>query len=161
MACTPHADTQLTGIKSASASHPPECGACKFLQVGPLLGKLDGLNNMQSCIPAAKQNKTRPLQHAACRPASDTQAVCVCAQRECGVRDFLRVAPLFETLDDLNNCEGAMRQLLENEWYKGLIKGTQECMIGYSDSGKDAGRMAAAWGLYEVQVQLLCPNVTI
>ena len=71
------------------------------------------------------------------------------------MRDFLRVAPLFETLDDLNNCESAMRQLLENEWYKGLIKGTQECMIGYSDSGKDAGRMAAAWGLYEVQVLLL------
>ena len=27
-------------------------------------------------------------------------------------------------------------------------------MIGYSDSGKDAGRLAAAWGLYEVQEQL-------
>ena len=26
-------------------------------------------------------------------------------------------------------------------------------MIGYSDSGKDAGRLAAAWGLYEVQVR--------
>ncbi len=30
----------------------------------------------------------------------------------------------------------------------------QECMIGYSDSGKDAGRLAAAWGLYEVQERL-------
>ena len=69
------------------------------------------------------------------------------------MRDLLRVAPLFETLDDLNNCEAAMRQLLENDWYKGLIKGTQECMIGYSDSGKDAGRLAAAWGLYEVQAR--------
>ena len=69
---------------------------------------------------------------------------------------LLRVAPLFETLDDLDNSESAMRQLLENEWYKGLINGTQECMIGYSDSGKDAGRLAAAWGLYEVQVKL--PN---
>ena len=27
-------------------------------------------------------------------------------------------------------------------------------MIGYSDSGKDAGRLAAAWGLYEVQENL-------
>lgn len=27
-------------------------------------------------------------------------------------------------------------------------------MIGYSDSGKDAGRLAAAWGLYEVQERL-------
>ena len=30
----------------------------------------------------------------------------------------------------------------------------QEVMIGYSDSGKDAGRLAAAWGLYEVQEAL-------
>ena len=35
-----------------------------------------------------------------------------------------------------------------------LLSGEQECMIGYSDSGKDAGRLAAAWGLYEVQEQL-------
>ena len=39
--------------------------------------------------------------------------------------------------------------------YSAHINGEQECMIGYSDSGKDAGRMAAAWGLYEVQVRLL------
>ena len=48
-----------------------------------------------------------------------------------------------------------MESLLSNEWYCKHIKGKQECMIGYSDSGKDAGRLAAAWGLYEVQV--LCP----
>jgi hypothetical protein len=34
-----------------------------------------------------------------------------------------------------------------------LIAGFQEVMIGYSDSGKDAGRMAAAWALYEGQEQ--------
>jgi phosphoenolpyruvate carboxylase len=81
------------------------------------------------------------------------------AQRECGVKDFLRVAPLFETLDDLKYSESAMTQLLSNKWYAAHIKGRQECMIGYSDSGKDAGRLAAAWGLYEVQVRcFLCPT---
>ena len=62
------------------------------------------------------------------------------------------MAPLFETLDDLDHSESAMEQLLSNPWYSAHIKGEQECMIGYSDSGKDAGRMAAAWGLYKVQV---------
>jgi Phosphoenolpyruvate carboxylase len=33
--------------------------------------------------------------------------------------------------------------------------GPQEVMVGYSDSGKDAGRMAAAWALYEVQEKLV------
>ena len=73
-------------------------------------------------------------------------------QRECGVTPTLRVVPLFETLDDLDHSEAAMRSLLSNPWYHEHIKGEQECMIGYSDSGKDAGRLAAAWGLYEVQV---------
>lgn len=27
----------------------------------------------------------------------------------------------------------------------------QEIMLGYSDSGKDAGRIAAAWALYKCQ----------
>lgn len=77
----------------------------------------------------------------------------VCAvQRECGVTETLRVAPLFETLDDLHNSEASMEGLLSNEWYHAHIGGRQECMIGYSDSGKDAGRLAAAWGLYDVQV---------
>ena len=75
-------------------------------------------------------------------------------QRECGVSPTLRVVPLFETLDDLDHSETAMRSLLSNPWYHEHIKGEQECMIGYSDSGKDAGRFAAAWGLYEVQVHL-------
>jgi phosphoenolpyruvate carboxylase len=33
-------------------------------------------------------------------------------------------------------------------------------MIGYSDSGKDAGRLAAAWGLYKVQERLVQVGVT-
>ena len=76
-------------------------------------------------------------------------------QRECGVTETLRVAPLFETLEDLHNSEASMESLLSNKWYCHHIGGKQECMIGYSDSGKDAGRLAAAWGLYEVQVLLL------
>ncbi len=70
--------------------------------------------------------------------------------------ETLRVAPLFETLEDLHNSEASMESLLSNKWYCDHIGGKQECMIGYSDSGKDAGRLAAAWGLYEVQVPCCC-----
>jgi phosphoenolpyruvate carboxylase len=84
--------------------------------------------------------------------ASDVLAV-VLLQKECGVKRMLRVVPLFETLDDLNHAETAMRQLFSTPWYAAHIQGKQEVMIGYSDSGKDAGRLAAAWGLYEVQVR--------
>ncbi|PNW76791.1 hypothetical protein CHLRE_11g476325v5 [Chlamydomonas reinhardtii] len=88
------------------------------------------------------------------KTASDVLAV-VLLQRETGVRPALRVVPLFETLDDLHNAPGTMTTLLGNDWYRGHINGVQECMIGYSDSGKDAGRLAAAWALYETQEKLV------
>ena len=58
------------------------------------------------------------------------------------------VAPLFETLDDLNNADAVMTQLLNIDWYRGLIQGKQMVMIGCSDSAKDAGVMAASWAQY-------------
>lgn len=72
------------------------------------------------------------------RTASDVLAV-VLLQRECNVRGYLRVVPLFETLDDLERAPSTITMLLSNDWYRSHINGLQECMIGYSDSGKDAG----------------------
>eukprot|EP01027_Heterolobosea_sp_BB2_P018582 GEZU01026152.1.p1 GENE.GEZU01026152.1~~GEZU01026152.1.p1 ORF type:complete len:434 (+),score=149.76 GEZU01026152.1:795-2096(+) len=72
-------------------------------------------------------------------------------QRECGIKKTLRVVPLFETLDDLQRCGTVLRKLLSVPWYLEHIHGEQEIMIGYSDSGKDAGRLTAAWNLYKAQ----------
>lgn len=85
---------------------------------------------------------------------SDVLAVML-LQREAGVRQPLRVVPLFETLDDLTNATATMETLLSSEWYRARIGGVQEAMIGYSDSGKDAGRIAAAWALFETQEKLV------
>ncbi|GAB4814136.1 hypothetical protein N2152v2_001182 [Parachlorella kessleri] len=67
----------------------------------------------------------------------------------------LRVAPLFETLADLEAAGPIMRRLLGMAWYRNHVRGVhenhQEVMLGYSDSGKDAGRLAAAWALYKCQ----------
>eukprot|EP01025_Chloroclados_australasicus_P027986 TRINITY_DN2770_c1_g3_i1.p1 TRINITY_DN2770_c1_g3~~TRINITY_DN2770_c1_g3_i1.p1 ORF type:complete len:943 (-),score=138.17 TRINITY_DN2770_c1_g3_i1:18-2846(-) len=87
------------------------------------------------------------------KSASDVLAV-VLLQKECNIRHYLRVVPLFETLTDLENAPNSMRALFSNNDYLQLIDNKQECMIGYSDSGKDAGRLAAAWALYEVQEKL-------
>ncbi|MDE4771692.1 phosphoenolpyruvate carboxylase, partial [Klebsiella pneumoniae] len=44
--------------------------------------------------------------------------------------ELLPVAPLFETLDDLNNANDVMTQLLNIDWYRGFIQGKQMVMIG-------------------------------
>ncbi|KAL0443596.1 UNVERIFIED_CONTAM: Phosphoenolpyruvate carboxylase [Sesamum latifolium] len=76
-------------------------------------------------------------------------------QRECKVRQPLRVVPLFEKLADLEAAPAAVARLFSIDWYKNRIQGKQEVMIGYSDSGKDAGRLAAAWQLYKAQEELI------
>lgn len=64
----------------------------------------------------------------------------------------LRVVPLFETLDDLDASGEVMSRLFGNPWYRQHLRTVhanhQEVMLGYSDSGKDAGRLAANWALY-------------
>ena len=78
--------------------------------------------------------------------------------KESGIRFNIRVAPLFETLDDLDNAAGCIGKLLDIPWYKAYTGGHQEVMIGYSDSSKDAGQLSAAWGQYRAQeaLTILC-----
>jgi phosphoenolpyruvate carboxylase len=75
-------------------------------------------------------------------------------QKEAGIEDPLRVVPLFETLDDLTECGNTLHTLFSIPWYKADIQGDQEVMIGYSDSGKDAGKLAASWAQYKAQETL-------
>jgi phosphoenolpyruvate carboxylase len=71
----------------------------------------------------------------------------------------LRVVPLFETLKDLEAAPAVIEQLFSVPWYRKHIKAVhgdhQEVMLGYSDSGKDAGRLAAAWALYVCQEKVV------
>jgi phosphoenolpyruvate carboxylase len=85
--------------------------------------------------------------------ASDVLAVLL-LQRDAGVKKPLRVVPLFETLDDLDGAAATMKSLFSLPVYMGIIEGKQEVMIGYSDSAKDAGRLAASWSQYEKQEEL-------
>lgn len=65
------------------------------------------------------------------------------------------VGPLFETLEDLENAADVMRQLFSIGWYRGSIDNRQMVMIGYSDSAKDAGALAAGWAQYCAQEALI------
>lgn len=78
---------------------------------------------------------------------SDVLAV-ILLLKESGCSWEMPVAPLFETLDDLNNAGDSVKQLLAIPWYREYIQGKQMVMIGYSDSAKDAGQLAAAWAQY-------------
>ena len=61
--------------------------------------------------------------------------------------------PLFETLADLAEAPRILDELLRDERF--LRHGRRvEVMVGYSDSGKDGGYLAAQWAIYVAQESL-------
>ena len=88
------------------------------------------------------------------RQPSDVLAVHLLLQ-DAGVIEPLPVVPLFETLDDLSRARQVLTTLLQNDWYRKQINSRLMIMIGYSDSAKDAGVLAASWAQYQAQESLL------
>jgi phosphoenolpyruvate carboxylase len=88
------------------------------------------------------------------RRPSDVLSVLL-LQKEAGVSPPLRVVPLFETLDDLRGAADTMSRLLDNDAFRAAHPHAVEVMLGYSDSAKDAGRLAASWALYRAQESLV------
>jgi phosphoenolpyruvate carboxylase len=111
---------------------------------------------LDTCRVIAKQprNALGAYIISMAREASDVLAVKLLL-RECGCTFEMPVAPLFETLDDLNHAGGIMRRLLSEPAYRQSLNGRQMVMIGYSDSAKDAGMLAASWAQYKAQEALL------
>lgn len=70
----------------------------------------------------------------------------------------VNVVPLFETIEDLQVSATTLRAALAVPAYRQLVDakgGLQEVMLGYSDSNKDGGYMAANWALYRAELDLV------
>ena len=106
-----------------------------------------------SMIAKGQQNSFGSYVISMASAPSDVLAVALML-KESGVSFPMRIVPLFETLADLDNAEPIVEQLFSIPWYKAYINGRQEVMIGYSDSAKDAGQIAATWGQYRAQEAL-------
>ncbi|SFZ90578.1 phosphoenolpyruvate carboxylase [Flaviramulus basaltis] len=64
------------------------------------------------------------------------------------------VAPLFETIPDLENAPSVMEQLYTNEAYMAHLRSRgskQTIMLGFSDGTKDGGYLMANWGIYKAK----------
>ena len=70
----------------------------------------------------------------------------------------LDVAPLFETVQDLQAARATLESMLHDDIYRAHLKSrnnVQFVMLGYSDSGKDSGIASARWALYRAQEELV------
>jgi phosphoenolpyruvate carboxylase len=74
-----------------------------------------------------------------------------------GARLPMPLAPLFETIEDLAGAPATLDRLLGHPTYADHVEtlgGPQMVMIGYSDSTKDGGYMAASWHLFDAQFRM-------
>ena len=72
-------------------------------------------------------------------------------------RNALRIIPLFEKIGDLRAAPEVMANILDQPVYVDHLKAQdnrQIVMVGYSDSTKDGGYLAACWGLDRAQDSL-------
>ncbi len=81
------------------------------------------------------------------------------AGQEIPPEDGLMVVPLFETIPDLQRGPEIMAAWLDlPEIRERILRaqgGTQEVMLGYSDSNKDGGYLTSNWSLYQAERALV------
>jgi phosphoenolpyruvate carboxylase len=73
------------------------------------------------------------------------------------LKSDLDIVPLFETIHDLENCDKYLRELFVHPVYQQQLAARerfQEVMLGYSDSSKDGGYLAANFALHDAQARL-------
>jgi phosphoenolpyruvate carboxylase len=86
--------------------------------------------------------------------------------KECGLLDAsvddpycpVGIVPLFETIDDLRRGASILEAALDLPVYQRIVRArgdSQEVMLGYSDSNKDGGYLAANWALYRAELDLV------
>ena len=161
--------------KQGLASQPPEA---RVLSIKRLLLKTPQQNTFSAPtrrileeFGALKEIQTRDGEAAAhhyilsmTSSAADVWDVLLLG-RQAGLVEFRKgeprssfdVIPLFETLDDLEAGPGIMQELFADPLYRRILSSRdefQEVMLGYSDSVKDGGYVAANWALFLAQKKL-------
>ena len=145
------------GIASVGATSVPMAPSSGALSQSVL----DVFRTVADAIPRYGARAFGPYIISMSRSAADALAVIAlariagCVDRNGAVP--LDVAPLFETVDDLQAAADTLRSLFADPVYREHLRergDRQVVMLGYSDSAKDGGLMASRWALQQTQVQL-------
>lgn len=97
-----------------------------------------------------------PIVISMTHAAADVLTVLLLA-KWAGCKTIPPIAPLFESIRDLETAPGILEQLFTSEAYRRHLAANgdeQMVMIGYSDSNKDGGYLMANWSLYQAQEQI-------
>ncbi|HVH06458.1 MAG TPA: phosphoenolpyruvate carboxylase [Myxococcota bacterium] len=153
-------DAFLEGLFFGTDPGPPD--AALSLETQEVLRTLQTLALAR---PRTDREAIRDLVISNARDHHDVLALLVLARRAglLGVHEDrqvvsnVNVVPLFETLAALRAAADTMERLYRSPAYRAQLQARgmhQQIMLGYSDSVKDAGYLAACWALQVAQRQL-------
>ncbi|SOJ54850.1 Phosphoenolpyruvate carboxylase [Mycobacterium simulans] len=148
----------LVGVRALGI--PLACGGLSDLARSELDIVAAANHAVETYGPAAVPNYVVSM----CRSVSDVLEAAILL-KEAGLLDAsgtepycpVGISPLFETIDDLHNGATILQAMLDLPLYRALVVargGSQEVMLGYSDSNKDGGYLAANWAVYRAELAL-------
>lgn len=122
---------------------------------------IDSLRRLSRLREELGDRACRTLILSMASSAEDVRAAFHCA-KACGLWEEARgcasvnVVPLLETLAALDGGPAILGELFADPEYRAHLsgRGVQEVMVGYSDSGKEVGLLAASAALYRAQTAL-------
>jgi phosphoenolpyruvate carboxylase len=123
---------------------------------------LDVFRAIAECQSRYGQRAIGPFITSMTQGADDVLSVLALA-RWSGLADNrgavpLDLAPLFETVPDLQNAPMILHALAEEPAYRDHLQrrgNRQIVMLGYSDSNKDSGLVSSRWALHESQTAMV------
>ncbi len=148
-------------LHEALAQAPPE-PAAQMTAGGDLQRSLNVMRAIGECRESHGEAAVGGCIISMAEGADDVLAVLYLA-RLAGLADDvgtvpLDLAPLFETVDDLDRAGATLAALLADPLYRAHVAARghrQMVMLGYSDSNKESGLAASRWSLHKAQEALV------
>ncbi len=149
-----HSEVHAQALRALHENLPPETAASPGVSVAEVLETFRTVSAIQADLG---QRACHRYVISFTRHARDVLDVLDLADAA-GAPVGLDVVPLFESADALEASGAIVEGLLTDPRYREHLASRawhQEVMLGYSDSTKESGPLAAAWMLYRAQEQLV------
>ena len=151
-----HSSVHRAALAALRDGRPPEHEVAPGVSLAEVLATFRAMASVQSRFGAESAHHFVVSFTAAASDVTDVLELAALATE--GAPPVLDVVPLFESAEALASAGDILDELLSAPAYRSHLEGRggrQEVMLGYSDSNKESGFLAANWLLHRAQASLV------
>ena len=155
-----HADVHAAALAAIRAGQPATTEVSPGVTLGEVLATFRAIGTAQARFGVGACHRYVVSFTASATDVTDVlelARLAVSADASGADAPVLDVVPLFESSGALGSAGPILAALLDDPTYRARLAARgdrQEVMLGYSDSNKESGLLAAAWMLHEAQAAL-------